>query len=174
MPEQAYQEQQSFRYTWSYWLCLALTLFFVYGCWQQLLLQQPFGSKPAPDSLLLLLSLLMLTLFAALHFSNLQLKLNEHGLAVRFFPLLTKWRKHSWQEIQSIDVVSYSPIAEFGGWAIRGNKSYRCYNTAGNQGLKVQLKTGRILFIGTQQAVKLDNWLALQKSYLTVNTQNTE
>lgn len=174
MPELAYQEQQSFRYRWSYWLCLILTLLFVYGCWQQLLLQQPFGSKPAPDLLLLLLSLLMLTLLAALHFSSLELQLNEHGLAVRFLPLLNTWRRHHWQEINSVKVISYSPIAEFGGWGIRGNKNYRCYSISGNQGLKVQLKTGRVLLIGTQQAAELNNWLALQKSYLTVNTPNIE
>jgi hypothetical protein len=88
MLEQAFKEQQSFRYGWGYWLCLALTLLLVFGCFKQLILQQPFGSKPAPDFVLVLLNLLMASLLAALHFSSLQLQLDQQGMAVRFIPFI--------------------------------------------------------------------------------------
>ncbi len=172
MLNQSYQEQQSFRYTWGYWLCFAICSLLVFGCWQQFITQQPFGNKPAPDLLLLLLSLLMLSLLATLHFSSLQLHLNHETLKVRFLPFFRTWRIHKWQDIQSVNVVVYSPIADFGGWGIRGNKSHRCYNVIGNQGLRVKFKTGHTLLIGTQQAAKLNSWLAQHQLNLTENTQN--
>ncbi|OYW91404.1 MAG: hypothetical protein B7Z18_09690 [Alishewanella sp. 32-51-5] len=159
MPAQSYQEQQSFRYTWGYWICLAITVLFAYGSWQQLYLQQPFGDKPAPDLLLLMLSLLLLTLVVVLHFSSLQLRLEQDGLAVRFTPFFWRWRQHQWHEIQSCDVVTYRPLGDYGGWGIRGSKHNRCYNVAGNQGLRIRLKNGASLLIGTQQAQPLQSWL---------------
>lgn len=159
MPAQSYKEQQSFRYTWGYWICLTIALFFVYGCWQQLILQQPYGDKPAPDLLLVLLTLLLLSLVTVLHFSSLQLRLEQDSLAVRFTPFFWRWRQHQWHEIQSCEVVTYSPLAEYGGWGIRGSKRNRCYNVSGNQGLRIRLKNGASLLIGTQQAQPIQSWL---------------
>ena len=162
MPAQSYKEQQSFRYTWGYWICLTIALFFVYGCWQQLILQQPYGDKPAPDLLLVLLTLLLLSLVTVLHFSCLQLRLEQDSLAVRFTPFFWRWRQHQWHEIQSCEVVTYSPFAEYGGWGIKysfkGNGLV--YNTAGNVGLQLNFKEGEPVLIGTQKGEEIKAALA--------------
>lgn len=164
MLERTYIEHQSFRFTWSYWLCLALTLLFFYACFQQIILQQPFGNNPAPNSILVLCCLLMLSLCALLHFSSLQFQLDKQGLAVRFVPFINDWRKHAWQEIKDIRVVSYNPIGDYGGWGIRGAKNRRCYNISGKQGLEVLLQDGKHILIGTQQKDQLSLWLAATKT----------
>ncbi|OCW96164.1 hypothetical protein [Alishewanella sp. HH-ZS] len=159
MSEQSYQEQQSFRYTWSYWLCLAITLFFIYGSWQQLILQQHFGDKPAPDLLLIILTLLLLSFLVILHFSSLQLRLEQDSLAVRFTPFFWRWRKHLWHEIQNCNVVTYQPLGDYGGWGIRGTTHNRCYNVSGKKGLLIRFKNGASLMIGIQQENELKAWL---------------
>lgn len=164
MVEAAYKEQQSFRYTWSYWLCLALTLLLFYVCFQQIILQQPFGNNPAPNSILVLCCLLMISLCGLLHFSSLQLQLNKQGLAVRFVPFINNWRTHAWQEIKSIQVIRYNPIGDYGGWGIRVHKNYRCYNISGKQGLKITFQDGKSLLVGTQQADTLNFWLEATKT----------
>jgi hypothetical protein len=63
-----------------------------------------------------------------------------------------------------IEVVSYSPLGDYGGWGIRGVKNHRCYNISGKQGLKATFQDGKSVLIGTQQADKLSLWLAATKT----------
>lgn len=61
----------------------------------------------------------------------------------RFVPLGT---------IQKIEVVSYRPLADYGGWGIRtGRDGERVLNARGNRGVRLDLSDGTRLLIGSQR-----------------------
>ena len=69
---------------------------------------------------------------------------------MRFFPLLRK--SFSWEEIASINVQQY----KFVGYGIRFSSQYgTCYNTKGNKGIVIELKSGKKYLIGTQEPKKV-------------------
>lgn len=53
--------------------------------------------------------------------------------------------------IQKIEVVTYRPLADYGGWGIRlGRDGVRVLNARGNQGVRIDLVDGTKLLIGSQ------------------------
>lgn len=54
--------------------------------------------------------------------------------------------------IQRIEVVSYRPLADYGGWGIRlGSDGVRVLSARGNRGVRLDLANGTKLLIGSQQ-----------------------
>ncbi len=54
--------------------------------------------------------------------------------------------------IQRLEVVSYRPIADYGGWGIRsGRDGERVLNARGNRGVRLDLADGSRLLIGSQR-----------------------
>jgi hypothetical protein len=54
--------------------------------------------------------------------------------------------------IQRIEVVSYRPLIDYGGWGIRsGRDGERVLNARGNRGVRLELTDGSRLLIGSQR-----------------------
>jgi hypothetical protein len=54
--------------------------------------------------------------------------------------------------VQRLEVVSYRPIADYGGWGIRrGRDGERVLNARGNRGVRLDLSDGTRLLIGSQR-----------------------
>lgn len=54
--------------------------------------------------------------------------------------------------IVRIEVVTYRPLADYGGWGIRqGRDGVRVLNARGNQGVRIDLADGSRLLIGSQR-----------------------
>ena len=54
--------------------------------------------------------------------------------------------------VQKIEVVSYRPLADYGGWGIRsGRDGERVLNARGNRGVRLELSDGTRLLIGSQR-----------------------
>lgn len=54
--------------------------------------------------------------------------------------------------IQRIEVVSYRPLADYGGWGIRtGRDGERVLNARGNRGVRLDLSDGTRLLVGSQR-----------------------
>lgn len=54
--------------------------------------------------------------------------------------------------VQRIEVVTYRPLADYGGWGIRqGRDGVRVLNARGNQGVRLELVDGSRLLIGSQR-----------------------
>ncbi len=87
-------------------------------------------------------------------------RIDETGIYYRFFPFHLKERKIIWDDIAEIYVRKYSPIAEYGGWGLRGitNKN-RAFNTSGNWGIQIVYKNGNRLLLGTQKKEEADKIL---------------
>lgn len=83
-------------------------------------------------------------------------------LRFKFFPLINKWRSIERSAIKQFELRTYKPIAEYGGWGIRGkSKSNKAYNVSGNIGLQLYLNDGRQILFGTQRKKAME--YAMQK-----------
>lgn len=73
------------------------------------------------------------------------------GLRVWFGWIPTYRRVIPIGTIQKIEVVTYRPIADYGGWGIRlGRDGVRVLNARGNQGVRIDLVDGSKYLIGSQ------------------------
>jgi hypothetical protein len=54
--------------------------------------------------------------------------------------------------VRRIEVVTYRPLADYGGWGIRmGRDGERVFNARGNRGVRLELADGTRLLIGSQR-----------------------
>jgi len=140
-------------------LLIPIGLLFIYGIYQQIFLGEVFGDKPVSDLVLVLLFLLVFGLLVFFWALNLQTKIDQTGIQLRFFLFIKKELK--WSEIAAIEVVDYGFI---GGWGIRFTQQYgTAYTTKGRIGIAIQLKSGKKLLLGTQKGAEVD---AVLKKYL--------
>jgi hypothetical protein len=73
------------------------------------------------------------------------------GLRVWFGWIPTYRRVIPIGTIQMIEVVTYRPVADYGGWGIRlGRDGVRVLNARGNQGVRIDLVDGSKFLIGSQ------------------------
>lgn len=97
--------------------------------------------------------ILPLILFLAM---RLDTRIDNDGVRYRFIPFHLKERFIPWREIENAFVRSYRPIAEYGGWGIKGGfGNGTAYNVKGNVGLQLQLKSGKKILLGTQKGERI-------------------
>jgi len=77
------------------------------------------------------------------------------GLYVRFVPLHRSSRHIPLDHnLLAVRPITYS-IVDYGGWGIRWVSGGKAYNVSGNQGVRLDLASGRHLMIGSQRADEL-------------------
>ncbi|GAA4376011.1 hypothetical protein GCM10023186_09410 [Hymenobacter koreensis] len=101
----------------------------------------------------LFIAFLLLTL-------RLEIRLDETGVHYRLAPLHRSWRHKAWAEISRVQVRSYDPLGEYGGWGLKGTSRNRALNIAGSEGLQLELRDGTRLLLGTQRPAELRQALA--------------
>lgn len=150
--KQKFEEVQRFTQWWIWILLIGVCIIPIVGIVQQLILKQPFGSKPMSDTGLLIFALAMFAILGLFAMLKLTTQIDSTGIQMQYFPILK--RKAAWHEIESAKVVSYG----FVGYGIRfGSKHGIVYNTSGNKGLAIKLKNGKKFLIGTQQSEKIED-----------------
>ncbi len=172
-----FSETQSFGNTWAFYLntavAVAVTGFFGYGVFLQLVMGETWGSKPMPDSVLILLFCFMtLMVFGSsvfLYFLRLTVKVDEGAVYYRFPPFVRTERIIKKEEVKSLEVIRYSPIFEYGGWGSRGWSSNKAYNVAGKDGLKIHFHNGKKLLLGTQKKEVLKDAISQLKTNWGMN-----
>ncbi len=71
--------------------------------------------------------------------------------------------------IVRIEVVSYRPLMDYGGWGIRvGRDGERVLNARGNRGVRIELTDGTRLLIGSQRPEALA--VAIERTLLRPGT----
>ena len=84
---------------------------------------------------------------------KLKTTISNEGIRVNYLgiPFCKKYIK--WEDIQSISVIKYAPISDYGGWGVRYSLTGNgwCYNVAGDYGIKLIRSNGKPFLIGTQQ-----------------------
>ncbi len=84
---------------------------------------------------------------------KLNTEINSEGIFVNFFGIPFCKRAIKWEDLQSISIITYSPLTDYGGWGVRYSISGNgwCYNVAGTKGIKMVYKNGKPFLIGTQK-----------------------
>jgi hypothetical protein len=77
----------------------------------------------------------------------------EGTIEVKIWPF-KELRLHA-EDIGGAELISYSPIAEFGGWGIRYGLGGRMYSASGDKAVKLTLKSGKVVYIGTGKPSQL-------------------
>jgi hypothetical protein len=150
-----FTEVQRFKTWWAWVAVAALNVLFIYAIVQQLILGKPFGSKPAPDIVLVIVEIFMMLLLFFLMSIKLKTRITDAGIYYRFSPFHFKEREIEWHELKDAYMREYNSFLEYGGWGIRTGapKTGKAINTSasGREGLQLQFNDGKLLLIGTRR-----------------------
>lgn len=116
-----------------------------------LVLQNETSSSALLASSIGFFTILIVSIF--LFLLKLETTIDKHGIHYRFYPLIGR-KTIPWNEISACYVRTYSPITEYGGWGIRWGFHGKAYNTKGDKGIQVVLKSGKKILFGTQNEVE--------------------
>lgn len=156
-----YKEEQTFSKTIfvipMFLLALFATYIIGYGMYKQLYQGIPFGNRPMSNQALTIVGPLIIAFIWGVTwlFYNMGViaEVYENHLIVRFKPFVKKIIPYP--DIQMCEAVTYHPIREFGGWGIRYRKGEVAYTVSGNKGVRLHLKNGKRILIGSLKPERL-------------------
>lgn len=80
----------------------------------------------------------------------------ESDLVAAFGVLFPLYRRRiALADIASAEAVTYSPLADYGGWGIHGWGRNVAFNARGSRGVQLTLQDGRRILVGSQRPEKL-------------------
>ena len=168
-----FKEIQRFRSPWGWLIVIGLNLLFAWAFVQQIIFDKPWGSNPASNFVLVLISLIpigILILFLTVRFET---GINENGIYYMFFPFHFKRHLIDWKNVDKAFIREYNPISEYGGWGIRFWFGYgNAYNISGNKGIQLEFKNGKRLLFGTQKPKDIEEVLQ-QLTYKKIINQSS-
>ncbi len=137
-------------------LLFATTIILITGTILQVFFDRPFGNNPMENTELIILTIVIILVGLMILSIRLDTYIDKNGIKVKMFPFHRKWKQFQWDQISKAEVRKYKPIAEYGGWGLRGYGKNKAYNVSGNMGLQLELKNGTKLLIGTDRHKELD------------------
>lgn len=141
-----FEEEQGFNRVW---LIVIGTISFL--GWLYLLYFQVQEEQNSQDLIsFLLFSLLYLLIYFLFFCVKLKTRIDSRGVYAGFSPPGFFKKFFRWEEIKEIYVREYSPIAEYGGWGIRGLGRTKAYNVSGKYGIQIFTRENKDFLIGTQ------------------------
>jgi hypothetical protein len=157
-----YTEVQKFKQWWLWLLLIGTACLPAYGLFQQLILGEPFGSKPMSDMGLVIFFIGTLGFIGLFLYLELRSEIDAKGIRVRLRPISSE--VFSWDQIEHLELISYG----FVGYGLRYSGKYgTVYNASGNKGLVIRLKSGSQYVIGTQDPEGVKRTLtALNKPFI--------
>jgi hypothetical protein len=123
----------------------------IWAVFQQLVLDLPFGNNPVPDYVLFVFVAIVgggLPLF--MYSTGLDKSVRNCGVCIRFRPFHRKWVVFGFEDIMKVEATTYNPLRDYGGWGIRYGKKGKAYNVSGDQGVRLTLKDGKTVLIGSK------------------------
>ena len=156
-PHQAvyFREVQKNRQWWLWAVVLIPSALVGYGAVLQLVFGKPWGERPLSDAGLSVLVVFLTAVIVWLYKMRLVTEVRAEGVLTQFKGF---WRPRliPLSTIHSYQVVTYKPLAEYGGWGIRdGFNGGKAYTSSGNRGVQLELKDGGRLLIGSQRPEEL-------------------
>lgn len=166
-----FNEEQSLRNSLTMWMIYAAFIVDIvislWGLYQQVGLEKPFGNHPASNAHLewaFGLTFFVMVVIIVLGMRTSLITIID-GKGIRFrFTLFMKEKFISKEDINRYEVRKYKPILEYGGWGYRKRirnlpikkKAGIAYNVKGNMGLQLYLKNGAKILIGTQKPAGME------------------
>lgn len=165
MSKLLFEESQTFRQK-ALWILLTIItggsiVLFGIAIFNQVISNDQFGDKPMSDGALFLGFILVIgfAVFLSWFFYSIRLetKIDETSIRYKFWPFIRDYKVIPIQSIHSIEVEKYRPIMEYGGWGYRFSMKGRglCLNVSKNMGLRIKMKDGFELLLGTQKVDEL-------------------
>jgi hypothetical protein len=146
-----FTEKQKFNKWWAY--LLFSSPFLIVGI-SFILVQfnviMPKGGEKSPTDVIFIIIFCFLFFIWGISIS-LKTIINENGINAHFKGIPFCNKKFNWDEIQSMSVIEYSPLTDYGGWGVRMGFNGWCYNVSGKIGIKLTRTNGKPFLIGTQQ-----------------------
>jgi len=149
-----FREEQRFEWFWTAMFCIP-ALLVGYGLYRQVWLKQPFVSNA------LLWPAFAVAVVVAVWFLRLKLvtELRDDGLFICFVWLWPE-RTIPWDQIRSVEIRTYRPIRDFGGYGVRWAARGIVYHARGNRGVRMVLASGERALIGSQRPDELARAIA--------------
>mgnify|MGYP006296996953 CR=1 FL=1 len=155
-----FQETQSFRNTWMFFIILGIAVFAWCNAIQQFVYGVEMGSNPVSDLELVILLIVFGVILPVLFYINkLETRVYDDGIYIRYYPFHLSYRKYSFEDIKNYKSITYSALKEYGGWGIRYKLrgKTKAYNVCGNSGVLLEFKDGKKLLIGSQKVDELSS-----------------
>lgn len=141
-----FEEKQHFNQWWLYAI-YALVLFVLIGG----IYKNSNGFQKFDNPLPVLLFLAAMVPMAFILILRQDTRIDPEGITVKFYPMGFSRKFFPWKRIGEVYVRKYSPIAEYGGWGVRGTRRRKAYNVAGNLGIQIVTTDKENFLIGTQK-----------------------
>ncbi|MBN3584547.1 hypothetical protein JYB64_19300 [Algoriphagus aestuarii] len=165
MSNQVFNEKQSYKGSWIMYLILLTeipTLILM------LVLFITSDEKQEMGIALVVVILVMALSFFLILSISLETRIDQFGIKYKYSPFIRTWRIIPKKEIIDIQVISFNPIFDFGGYGIKSNKTTKLYNVLADEGLLVNTGEKRKILIGTSERKKLEAFLTLWKEEVDV------
>jgi hypothetical protein len=160
MANRIFKESQTYHGTWVMYAIIITELPIV------ILLTVLYATSDDKQEMALALGVVLGTMALLLLFIlnlKLQTRIDSDSLSFRYIPFIRKWRQYKKGEIKSAQVISYSPLTDYGGWGLKGNATTKAYSILGDQGLLFDVGEKKKIMIGTMKSKELkefiDNWM---------------
>lgn len=151
-----FREVQRFRQLWIWTVVIFLMSLSWYSFIQQVVSKIPFGTRPAPDLVVIVMWALFGWAFPVMVYTaGLTTEIREDGIYIRFIPFHRKFRTIPFEAVQTYEARTYRPLREYGGWGIRYGAGGKAYNVSGNRGVQLGLLSGRMILLGSQKPEEL-------------------
>lgn len=146
-----FTETQKFN---KWWIYLLFSIPFLIVSLSYILVQYDIiepkdGEKSPPEVIIILIFCLLILIWGIS--VRLKTTIDKNGINAHFIGIPFCNKNFTWNEIQSIDVIEYSPLMDYGGWGVRMGFNGWCYNVSGKIGIKFTRTSGKPFLIGTQQ-----------------------
>lgn len=145
------KERQGFTQWWVWALLTVVLLIDLFAKYKTFYLKEPFGNVLPTDNLIETYDLLIFGVFLLFATARLVTEADNTEIRMRYIPVIFWWKRYRWTEMESVEVVDYDSLDEFWGWGIRYNFETWAYNVKGNQGVRIKMKSGDQILIGTQK-----------------------
>ena len=151
-----FREVQRFRQVWIWVVVIFLMVLSWYSFIQQIVSKIPFGTRPAPDLVVIGMWILFGWVFPVVVFTaGLTTEVRRDGIHIRYIPFHRKFRIMPFEAIQNYMTRTYRPLKEYGGWGIRYGTGGKAYTVSGNRGVQLILLSGRKIMLGSQKPEEL-------------------
>lgn len=158
-----FQEKQGLKIWWLYLItgvsifpALAIMLFDKSGLNLEELKNMYFAPLLALFSPLLIIFLI--------EKSTLTLKIDQHGIAYRYFPFQFKYKSQRWANLEKAYIRKYDAFSEYGGYGVKSRLWFKINDKAyllndGNRGLQLEFKNGKKLLFSTNKMEEMELFL---------------
>jgi hypothetical protein len=187
-----FYEQQKFRNPW-FWILTILVLgipivIFMIGLIKQVGQGIPFGNKPASNTELIVIFVLLLLLFVTTITLSLLMRLETiittESVSIKLFPLHRSFKNFKWEDISEVSIEKNTPMKfkmgwHIGGWGFGFGMRIKLYGKkieyciAGNKSLHLQFKNGKQVLIGTGKQYEMEQALKKVEQLKNRNHLNT-